>query len=137
MDFTKVEFDDDLSDMEADELRELVTEYQEAQSANLSAFDEVADTVEEFESYDSQLAEEVLEYSSLSEESAKALSFADKQRLLADLNADDGDEADEFDEGDEGGEEFEDRGTKGSTHGDEGTPDFIKDAFESIDGVSF
>lgn len=136
MNFKKVEFDTDLEDLEADELRDLVTQFSNAQEANEETFGEVAETVEEFTEYNDDLAGEIVENSSLSEPAAEALSFSDKKNLLQDLREDE-EESEEFEEetDEETETEFEDRGQKGETHGDEGTPEFVETAVESISGI--
>lgn len=130
MNFQKVDFEDDLEDMEPDELRGLIGKFTEAQKANVGTFEEVADAVEEFNEYDEELTEEVVEHSSLSEGAASALPFSEKKNLLNDL------EASEAEEGEEE-TEFEDRGQKGELHDDddEGTPEVVEDAFSNISGI--
>lgn len=133
MEFKKFEFDD-LSDMEADELRELVHQFNKAHETNLETFEEVSESVEEFSEYEADLTEEVVEMSSLSEEAAKALPFSEKKSLISDLNAPEaGGEGEEVDEE----TDFEDRGTKGKTdvEDENKTPEFIEDAFDGISGV--
>jgi len=137
MNFKKVDFDDDLDDMEADELRDLVGQFTDAQEANIETYEEVSDAVEQFNDYDEKLTGEVVEHSSLSEDAASALPFSEKKSLLDDLDGDETDE-EEFDDdgGGSGGEqEFEDRGQKGQTHGEDGTPEAVETAFDSISGV--
>lgn len=140
MEFNKVEVENELDSLAEDELRELVTQYQEAQLANETEFEEVTDTVAEFKEYDDELTEEVLEHSSLSESAASSLPFSEKRSLLSDLedeeSVEDGEDG-EFDEEDgEDGADFEDRGTRGETHGEDGTPDFVEDALGGVAGVS-
>ena len=138
MDFKKVEFDDDLDDMEAGELRELVREFAQAQEENIADFEEVTDEITEFEEFDATLTEDLVEQTSLSEEAASALPFSEKQDLLADLDATEAsDEA-----GGEGGSEeeanFEDRGTKGETNFDDepsGPPEHVERALNGVSGV--
>ena len=134
MDFKKVEFDDDLDDMEAGELRELVREFAQAQEENIADFEEVTDEITEFEEFDATLTEDLVEQTSLSEEAASALPFSEKQNLLADLNA--------TEASDEGGSEeeadFEDRGTKGETNFDDepsGPPEHVERALSGVSGV--
>lgn len=136
MDFKKFEYDD-LEGMEADELRELVQSFAEAHEANHETFKDVSDTVAEFNEQNEQLAEEVIEKTSLSEDAAESLSYSDKRSLLEDFRADDGsEETYDEDEGEEEEAEFEDRGTKGETHGEDGTPAAVEQAFNNISGVS-
>jgi len=138
MNFKKVEIDGELSEFEAEELRSLLTEFAEAQEANQDTFDDVTETVEEFNEHDSKLTEKVVEHSSLSEPAAEALDYSDKRSLLDDLDAVESDEeAEDFDENPEEEEEqeFEDRGQKGETHGDNGTPEFVEDAVADISGI--
>jgi hypothetical protein len=129
MHFKKVEFDTDLDDMEAGELRELVREFEQAQEQNITDFAEVEGEITEFEEFDSELTSDLVEQTSLSEEAASALPFSEKRELLADLNATEEKTQEE--------QEFEDRGKKGETSGEdeEVTPDFVKDTLDGVAGV--
>jgi len=134
MDFKKVEFDDDLDDMEAGELRELVREFAQAQEENIADFEEVTDEITEFEEFDATLTEDLVEQTSLSEGAASALPFSEKQDLLADLNATEASDED----GSEEEADFEDRGTKGETNFDDepsGPPEHVERALSGVSGV--
>lgn len=134
MEFNKVEIDGDLDDMEAGELRELVRQFSDAQAANEDTFEEVADTVSEFSDVDDELTERVTEEADLPEEEAAKLSFSAKRDLLSGLDATES--GDTGDGGDGGGDgEFNDTGTRGPTHGENGVPEFVEEAFEDMGGV--
>lgn len=132
MDFHKVEFDD-IDDMERARLAELVREFAKAQEQNLSELEEVESETKEFSEFESEITDEIIEYSSLSEEAASALPFSEKRALLDDLNA-----TEEAAEEDSEDAKFEDRGTRGETQteGDEGgVPEHVEQAFSGISGV--
>jgi hypothetical protein len=130
MDFHEVEYDE-ADDMEADELRELVSAFSKAQRVNKDTFGDAIEQVEEFAEYETSVNAELTEESSLSESAVEALAFSEKKDLLDDLDATEADE-------EESEQQFKDRGTKGETHteGDEEGPgEVVTEVFEDIPGV--
>jgi hypothetical protein len=107
LEFTEIEFDDDLTDLDEDELVDLVREYQEAQKKNRDSFEDAEDTLNEFAEYDDSLTERVEEETSLPSGEAERLSFSGKRSLLADL--------DDETESESGDGEFDEMGNKGKT----------------------
>lgn len=130
MDFKEIKFEDDLDELDAGDLRTLVTEYQKAQHANKEEFEEVTETVSEFEDYSTEVTEEVAELSDLPAEEVEAMSFSARRDLLETLQ----DTEDDTQEG-----EFADRGSRGETHPDGeagGVDDAVAESFRSISGVT-
>jgi hypothetical protein len=130
LDFTEIEFNGDLTDLDTDELADLVREYQEAQESNRANFEEATETLDDFEEFDDSLTERVTDETSLPESEAERLSFSGKRDLLGGLEDDETEvEGDEGD-GDEGDGEFNDLGnTKGETDPDEETEsEFVSNA---------
>jgi hypothetical protein len=128
MNFNKVEFDTELEQLDADELRELVGKFTEAQTENLETFEDAADRVREFEEYNEELTEELVEASPLTEAEVESTSFSRKRELL-----------DEFsdEQAQESGEGPNSFGQRGNTHGEEenNTPELVEQAFDNISGV--
>lgn len=142
MDFHTIEFEEDLDELEADELRDLVTDFAEAQAANLEQFEETSERVAGLEEYDAEISEKLVDESPLSETEVGAIDFARKRELLEEFAAEEETEEpeEEFDEGDEGDEgRPEQFGQQGPTHDGEGedggTPEFVEKAFEDTAGV--
>ena len=125
LDFTEIEFDSDLADLDEDELADLVREYQEAQESNRANFEEATETLDDFEEFDDSLTERVTDETSLPESEAERLSFSGKRDLLGGLEDDETEV-----EGDDGGEEFDDMGgQKGETNPDDETEsEFVSNA---------
>lgn len=128
MNFNKVEFDTELEQLDADELRELVGKFTEAQAENLETFEDAADRVREFEEYNEELTEELVEVSPLTEAEVEATSFSRKRELLDEFDGEQSGEADEKPRG---------FGQRGKTHGNEedSTPELVEQAFNDISGV--
>ena len=141
MDFHTIEFEEDLDELEADELRDLVTDFVEAQDANLEQFEEASERVADLEEYDEEISEELTENSPLSEAEVGAISFSRKRELLEEFASEEPPEEPEVGGGDDGeGEESgpEQFGKQGPTHeGGEGeeTPEFVEKAFDDVAGV--
>jgi hypothetical protein len=140
-DFTKVSFDADLAEIEdADELRGIVREFEKAQDANISEFQEAKDTLNNLEGrvgeakeFKADLAEQLGEVSPLSEEEAMSYDMSRIRELITEFS----DPATgDVVEGDEGGEgDFGDMGSRGNTDGDEDSS-FAADTIEGIDGLN-
>lgn len=129
MDFHEVTFDS-IDDMEREDLEDLVLQYEKAQNTNLEQLEDVTAEVGEFEEFESELTEDLVELTSLSEEAASALPFSEKRSLIEDVSVDETEEEDA---------EFEDRGTKGETQpegNESGVPDHVAEAFSSISGAN-
>jgi hypothetical protein len=139
MDFQKITFDDDLEDMEADELRGLIREYDDAQSENISEFQQAVESIDtlegkvaEVEEFDAELTEKLDEISPLDEDELSEFSVTRKRELLTKFAEPEGDEPEGDEGGDEGGEEnFSDMGNRGETHGE----DFDAGSFLDIAGL--
>lgn len=139
MDFHKIEFEDDPTEMAEEDLRELVAKFQKAQEANVEQFEEVSERVDDFEEYDDELTEELVEASPLSEAEVDNVSFTRKRDLLAEFTSEEEVESEGGEEGGEG-EGPEEFGQQGPTHDGEdesGTPEFIKEAYDGMAGVDY
>jgi hypothetical protein len=128
MDFSKVTFDKDVDELEAEEARELISNFQTAQEQNIAEFeaaseqiDELEGTPSEFEEADEQLTAEVAEATFMSEDEAATLSFGRKREILADFSEveEEDEETPEGDEGSDGGATFSNMGQRGETHDEE------------------
>lgn len=143
MDFTKVTFDADLDEIEdADELRGIVRDFEDAQDSNISEFKEAKETLDEFEGrvgeaqdFKEELAENLSEVSPLSEDEALTYDMARIRELITEFSEDA-----PVDDGDEGGEEgqFSDMGQRGETHTDEDVDrEFAEKHLGGIGGLNF
>jgi len=136
MKFNKVNFDDDLSEMDDDELTELVDQYQKAQETNVAEFKQVKETVadlvdaddsanfedlfgevRDFTDAKDELVEEVKDFdafneSPVSESELEDAAFSKVREWHAYFA-----EAEAAPEDDDG--EFDDMGKRGETGGDE------------------
>lgn len=139
MDFHTIEFDADVTDLEADELRELVTDFVEAQDANLEQFEDASERVADLEEYDDEISEKLVDSSPLSETEVGAIDFARKRELLEEFAGDGStgeQEADSGGEGDDGSpEQFGQQGPTHDSDDGEDTPEFVEKAFDSVAGV--
>jgi len=137
MKFNKVNFDDDLSEMDDDELTELVDQYQKAQETNVAEFKQVKETaadlvdaddsasfedlfgeVRDFTDAKDELVEEVKDFdafndSPVSESELEDAAFSKVREWHAYFAA-----AEAAPEDDDDGE-FDDMGKRGETGGDE------------------
>jgi hypothetical protein len=147
MEFSTVEPTGDVEEMGEDELREVVTEYREAQEQNESVFEDLSEDSEE-SSYSEEDIEELQEF-----KESRAESIADNSPLRKEEVVDYGvsrldelyqefvagtDETDEVeetqDENDEA--EFTDMGSEGETHDPDGEAEFSEEAENAVDGIS-
>ncbi len=146
MDFSKVTFDEDVDELEADEARELVSKFQTAQEQNIAEFEDASEKIDdlegdfaEFEDADEELTAEVADATFMSEDEAANLDFSRKREILADFSEEEEDEGeDEGDEGDEGdgGQTFSDMGQKGETHDeDEAERNFAENYLGDVPGL--
>lgn len=127
MDFQKVNFDDELEGMEAEQLRGLVQEFKDAQDDNIAEFKEASEEIDELEGrvgevadFESELTEELAEVSPLSEDDLAEFSIGRKRSLLADFSEEEeGEEEEDEDEDEDDEQNFENFGQQGETHDDE------------------
>lgn len=141
MDFQRITFETDVDELEAEEARELVDQFDSAQTENIAAFEEASDKIEdldgdlsEFEEADEDLTEEVVEATFLDEDEASALSFARKREVLSEQQEEV--EGDGGEEGEEG--EFSDMGTKGETHTEDEEGSAVAEEYlGDIEGLNF
>lgn len=127
MDFKQVTFDADVDELEAEQARELITEFQNAQEQNIAELEEASETIDdlegtfaEYEDADEELTAEVAEATFMSEDEAEVLSFSRKREILAEQSEEDVEQ--EFDEGGDEEEteaEFSNMGQRGETHNEE------------------
>lgn len=145
MDFSKVTFDKDVDELEGDEARELISDFQSAQEQNIAEFEDASEKIEdlegsfeEFEDADEDLTAEVAEATFMSEDEASKLTFARKREILADFSAEEEEVEDSVeDEGGEGGAKFSDMGTQGETHDEDAEVEAAKEFLGDINGISF
>jgi ATP-dependent exoDNAse (exonuclease V) beta subunit len=140
MNFIDVQFDLDVDEAEADELRGLVREFVKAQDENHAEFAEAVETVDELsgkvgeiQEYEEELTEELTEVSPLSDEEVAAFSLQRKRDLLAEFSVEEEVEEEVEGEGDDTPTDF---GQSGPTHGDdEAVPEFVQRVYADIDGM--
>lgn len=139
MNFQKVTYDGDLDDMEAEDLRAVVEEYEEAQDTNIEEFEDAKDTIEGLEGevaekaeFKAQRVEKLVEVSPLGEDDVENFSLSRVDSLIEEFTEDSDDDG-EDDEDEE--PEFEDMGKRGETHGEDETPTKFREQVESIPGV--
>lgn len=142
-------FDKSLDEFEAEEARELISDFQTAQESNIAEFEDAKDRIDdlegdfaEFEDADEELTAEVADATFMSEDEAAGLSFARKREILADFSEEEEEVEDEDEDEDEDGDgdeeaEFSDFGTRGETHNDdEETRAFAEDVLGDVNGLS-
>jgi len=145
LNFTKVTYDGDLSDFDADDLRELIKEFENAQESNVAEFNEAADKLDEVEDFD--LDEYQDAKSDLIGDITEADAFEDVPLTEGDLEDADFGTVREWhdfvssqatDEGDEDGDaDFDDMGEDPDLDGgDGGEGEFDSDLVEVVDGLS-
>lgn len=143
MDFTKVSYDADLDEIEdADELRGIVRDFEDAQDSNISEFKDAKETLDDFEGrvgeaqeFKEELAESLSEVSPLSEDEALTYDMARIRDLIGEFSDEGVDEGE--DGGDEGGE-FSDMGQRGETHNEEDADkEFAEKHLGDIGGLNF
>lgn len=142
MDFSKVTFDKDVDELEADEARELISDFQTAQEQNIAEFEDASEQIDdlegtfaEFEDADEELTAEVAEATFMSEDEAAMLEFGRKREILADFSVE---EEEVEDEVDEDGAEFSEMGQRGETHNNEDEKtEFANKHLGDISGLNF
>jgi hypothetical protein len=132
MEFYKVEFETDLEEMDSDQLAELVREFIEAQSVNQQTFGEVTEEVAEFQEFEAEIDDEIVESSPLTEDEVKQFDFSRKRDLLDNFDEEADDEAEED-------AEFSDVGSPGKTEtedeADGGPPEVVERNFADMTGL--
>lgn len=139
LEFTRVNYDGELSDFDEDELRELVGEFEDAQDANVAEFDEAVEQIsdvdeskiEDFDAARSDLIESVSEAEAfeqvpLSADALEDCDFSELQEWSEFVSEEQTDEEDDA--------EFSDMGTK-SPVDDEDQEDFAEEALEQMPGL--
>jgi hypothetical protein len=149
LNFTQVTYDGELADFEAERLREIIREFENAQESNVAEFEDAADAldgvdekIEDFAEARQALLDDITEAEAfdevpLTEEALEEQSFGQLQEwhdFVADHGVETGDETDEADES---GSDFDDFGTKSPTPDDEDDEDFAEDALSEMQGVNF
>ncbi len=145
MDFSKVTFDKDVEELEAEEARELISDFQTAQEQNIAEFEDASEQIEdlegtfaEFEDADEELTQEVAEATFMSEDEAANLEFSRKREILADfsIEEEEPEESGEVEET-EGGAKFSEMGQRGETHDEEEAKrSFAEDRLGDIPGLN-
>lgn len=145
LNFNKVSYDGDLSDLSEDELRETVREFETAQDSNVAEFEKAADaldevddsTIEDFEDAREGLIEDITEAEAfdevpLSEDSLTDADFSELQewRDFVDEQA-----VDDGGDGDGDGGDFDDFGKKSPTETDDDEMDFVDEELDQIQGL--
>jgi len=139
MDFSKVTFDEDVSELEAEDARQLISDFKNAQEQNIAEFEKASEQIEdlegsfaEYEDADEQLTQEVAEATFMSEDEASRLEFSRKREILAEFEEEDG--GDDEDDDDEGN--FSNISTRGETHDDdEAKKQFAEKHLGNIEGL--
>lgn len=137
MDFQKVSYDGDLDDMEADDLRTVVKQYEEAQDSNIAEFETAKETIDglegevaEKEEFKQRRVDKLTEVSPLGEEDVGEFSLTRIDSLIEDFTEESAD-----DENPEEDPEFDDMGQRGPTHDeDAGMAEYAAEV-DSIPGV--
>jgi len=150
LNFTRVNYEDDLTEFSEEDLRELVSEYEDAQKANVAEFEAAAEalddvdeeTISDFEDARASLIEEITGAEAFDEvpltESALGDASFGELREWRDFVAENGDEEDETDGEDNEDGVFENQGKKAPINegGDDDTPEFVEDALDDIQGLN-
>lgn len=141
MDFQKVTYDGDLDDMDAESLRTVVEEYEEAQTSNIAAFESATDTIDGLEGevaekaeFKARRVEKLTEVSPLGADDVENFSLSRIDSLIEEFTASEPDGGEDADEDED--PEFDDMGRRGPTHTDEdeATARFTEQV-EAIPGV--
>lgn len=140
MDFQKTTYDGDLDEMDAEDLRTIVSEYEEAQEANIAEFESAKETIEGLEGevaekaeFKDQRVEKLVEVSPLGEDEAENFSLARIDDLIAEFTEESETEGDDVEDDDE--PTFEDQGTRGPTHDGDGVETKYAEVVDSVPGV--
>lgn len=141
MDFQKVSYDGDLDDMDAENLRTVVEEYEEAQTSNIAEFESAKDTIDGLEGevaekaeFKSRRVEKLTEVSPLGEDDVESFSLARIDSLIEEFTEDSAGEGDDPD-ADPEDPEFDDMGRRGPTHDNEEAAAEFAEQVGSIPGV--
>lgn len=139
MDFNRITYDGTLTEMDKDELRTIINEFEEAQTNNMAEaktakqkIDDLESEVEEKREFKYRLAESLAEVSPLSEEEAMTYNLARVEELIEEFS-----EAEEDEDGRDERPRFADMGRRGETHNeDEQKEEFAKEQLGDIPGVN-
>jgi hypothetical protein len=144
-DITKVSIDGDVDDLTEEQLRELVSKFQDAQESNVAEFSEAVEeipdveesTIEDFEQAREDLVEEITEAEKfdevpLSEDSLENCDFSDLRDWKEFVTAEDV----EDDTDDSGADDFDDFGKKAPVDDEGGESDFAEDALDEMQGLT-
>lgn len=144
MEFTTVN-PDDVDEMGEDELREAVSEFEDAQESNIEEFKQAQETLNEYAEFDVSIKEaqefkedvlaDVAEHSPLSEDELSEFGLS----RLRELKTEFAEEVEDEPEGDEEESEFSDMGSRGETDPEGEGEDFdrLRDDLSSIPGLEF
>lgn len=147
MEFTTVNPDDDVDEMGESELREVVSEFEDAQERNLSEFKSAQEALNEFEEFDVSIeeaqefkadtVEEVAEHSPLAEDELSDFGLSRLRELRAEFSEETEEVEEDEVEDDEG--EFSDMGTKGETdpEGDGENFSELQKMVSNVSGLEF
>lgn len=141
-DITKVSIDGSVDDLSEDQLRELVSKFQDAQDSNVAEFEKAAEaaaeidesTIEDFEDARETFIEEItdaedFEEVPLSEDALEDANFGELQEWKAFVLT-------ETEDGNpEGGEDFDDMGKKSPTSNEDETEDFVEEQLGDMAGL--
>lgn len=139
-DITKVTIDGNVDDLSEDQLRELVSKFQDANNSNIAEFEDAAEsldgvdenTIEDFEKARGDLIEDITEAEAfgevpLTEDKLKDEDFSDLQDWKAFVTDQDEDDSEDGN--------FDDMGQRTQTD-DEDVADFAEDEIGSMQGVN-
>jgi hypothetical protein len=145
LNFNKVTYDGDLADFDADELRELVGEFENAQESNVAEFETAAEAldgvdeagIEEFADARGSLIESITDADAfsevpLSEDALDNCTFGELQDWQDFVS-----ESVDADEDDDSEQEFDDMGSEAPTHGDDDADAEFAEKYLDISGVNF
>lgn len=143
MDFNQVTYDASLDDMDAEELRAIVKEFEAAQEGNIAEFktaqnkiDNLDSEVEEKREFKGRLAARLEEVSPLSEGEAMTYDLARVEELIEEFSEDE-DEIDDTPTASSQKTTFGDMGTKSETQDeDEAKKDFGEEHLGDMPGVN-
>jgi hypothetical protein len=146
LNFTQVTYDGELSDFEAERLREIIREFENAQESNVAEFEDAADAldgvdekIEDFEEARESLLEEITEAEAfedvpLTEDALEEQTFGQLQEWRDFVSRQREGEAGD-DEG--GNSDFDDMGKKSPVPDEDEDTDFADEQLEQMQGVNF
>jgi hypothetical protein len=148
LEFDKVTYDRELADFSEEDLRELVTKFEDAQESNVAEFETAAEavdgidesTIEDFEDARGALIEDITESEDfddvpLTEDKLEQEDFSalrDWKQFVQSAETD----TDPDEESGDGEGEFNDMGTKSPKQDDSEDETFAEDALDSVQGLS-